>query len=99
MVKIFCREGVGLIDMSSFAKFIIKGEKDSVVGYLQRLCSNDVNIPVGGIIPTGMQNEGGGYENDCLLVRRDENSFFMVSYLWSTLQTRSSDWSIVNILG
>ena len=58
MVNIVCREGVGLIDMSSFAKFIIKGEKDSVIGYLQQLCSNDVNIPVGGIIPTGMQNEG-----------------------------------------
>lgn len=40
--------------------------------YLQRLCSNDVNIPVGGIVHTGMQNERGGYENDCLLVRQDK---------------------------
>ena len=85
-----CREGVGLIDMSSFAKFIVKGEKDSVVTYLQRLCSNDVDIPVGGIIPTGMQNETGGYENDCLLVRRDEDSFFMVSP--TQQQTRILEW-------
>lgn len=45
--------------MSSFAKFIIKGESSSVVNYLQTLCSNDVDIPVGGIIPTGMLNENG----------------------------------------
>jgi len=85
-----CREGVGLIDMSSFAKFIIKGEKEAVVSYLQKLCSNDVNIPVNGIIPTGMQNAGGGYENDCLLVRRDQNSFFMVSP--TQQQTRILEW-------
>jgi len=85
-----CREGVGLIDMSSFAKFIVRGDKTSVVNYLQMLCSNDVNIPVGGIIPTGMQNEGGGYENDCLLIRRDTNSFFMVSP--TQQQTRILEW-------
>ncbi|KAJ8870746.1 hypothetical protein PR048_027045 [Dryococelus australis] len=44
-----------------------------VVDYLQRLCSNDVNIPVGGIVHTGMQNERGGYENDCMLVRQTDN--------------------------
>jgi len=85
-----CREGVGLIDMSSFAKFIVRGDKNSVLNYLQMLCSNDVNIPVGGIIPTGMQNEGGGYENDCLLIRRDTNSFFMVSP--TQQQTRILEW-------
>jgi len=85
-----CREGVGLIDMSSFAKFIVKGDEKSVVQYLQTLCSNDVNIPVGGIVPTGMQNEGGGYENDCLLIRRDVDSFFMVSP--TQQQTRILEW-------
>merc|ERR1719309_1324338 len=85
-----CREGVGLIDMSSFAKFIVRGVQDSVVNYLQMLCSNDVNIPVGGIIPTGMQNENGGYENDCLLIRRDVNSYFMVSP--TQQQTRILEW-------
>ena len=37
-----------------------------------------------------MQNEGGGYENDCLLVRRDGNSFFMVSP--TQQQTRILEW-------
>ena len=48
--------------MSSLSKFIIKGETSSVVSYLQSLCSNDVDIPVGGIIPTGMLNENGMYK-------------------------------------
>ena len=47
---------------------------NEVVDYLQRLCSNDVNIPVGGIVHTGMQNEHGGYENDCMIVRQEDNS-------------------------
>jgi len=85
-----CREGVGLIDMSSFAKFIVRGEAGSVVEYLQKLCSNDVDVPVGGIVPTGMQNEKGGYENDCLLIRRDVNSYFMVSP--TEQQTRILEW-------
>ena len=55
--------------MSSFAKFIVRGDEESVVRYLQNLCSNNVDIPVGGIVGTGMQNEGGGYENDCMLIR------------------------------
>merc|ERR1719154_241974 len=86
-----CKNGVGVIDMSSFAKLSIEGkDEDSVVNYLQNLCSNDVNITQGEVISTGMQNKGGGYENDCLLVRTDKDTFFMVSP--SQQQTRVYDW-------
>lgn len=44
-----------------------------VVDLLQYLCSNDVDVPVGSIIHTGMQNESGGYENDCSLTRLTDN--------------------------
>ena len=37
------------------------------------MCLNDVNIPVGGIVQTGMQNESGGYENDCMIVRQTDS--------------------------
>ncbi|KAG7209750.1 hypothetical protein KM043_011374 [Ampulex compressa] len=85
-----CHEGVGIIDMSSFSKIEIKSTRCEVVDYLQKLCSNDANISVGGIVHTGMQNERGGYENDCMLVRQAENSYFMVS---PTLQqTRIYQW-------
>ena len=54
-----CREGVGLIDMSSFAKFNLAGDKYHLIKYLQKMCSNDIDIPVGSIIATGMLNEFG----------------------------------------
>ncbi|XP_029676057.1 pyruvate dehydrogenase phosphatase regulatory subunit, mitochondrial-like [Formica exsecta] len=85
-----CREGVGIIDMSSFSKIEIKSSHEEVVEYLQQLCSNDANIPVGGIVHTGMQNEKGGYENDCIIVRQSENSYFMVSP--TSQQTRIYQW-------
>ncbi|XP_076292715.1 pyruvate dehydrogenase phosphatase regulatory subunit, mitochondrial-like [Lasioglossum baleicum] len=85
-----CKEGVGIIDMSSFSKIKIKSSRWEVVEYLQQLCSNDANIPVGGIVHTGMQNERGGYENDCLLIRQTENSYFMVSP--TSQQTRIYQW-------
>ncbi|XP_075216546.1 pyruvate dehydrogenase phosphatase regulatory subunit, mitochondrial-like isoform X2 [Lycorma delicatula] len=90
-----CREGVGIIDMSSFSKIEIKSQCDRVVDYLQKLCSNDVNIPVGGIAHTGMQNERGGYENDCILVRQTENCYFMVSP--TSQQTRVYEWMRRNL--
>ncbi|CAG9816816.1 unnamed protein product [Phaedon cochleariae] len=90
-----CREGVGIIDMSSFSKIELKSGGSEVVRYLQKLCSNDIDIPVGGIVHTGMQNERGGYENDCMLVRKHDNCFFMVSP--TSQQTRIFDWVSRNL--
>ncbi|XP_022669738.1 pyruvate dehydrogenase phosphatase regulatory subunit, mitochondrial-like isoform X2 [Varroa destructor] len=72
------RERVALIDYSSFTKLEITSPGDEVVTLLQNLCSNDVDIPVGHIVNTGMQNEQGGYENDCSLVRLAPNKFMIV---------------------
>ena len=47
----------------------LQSKGDEVVHLLQYLCSNDVNVPVGNILHTGMQNRHGGYENDCSLAR------------------------------
>ena len=59
---VVCREGVGLIDMSSYAKFNLAGEKYHLIKFLQKMCSNDIDIPVGGIVATGMLNELGELE-------------------------------------
>ncbi|XP_014666984.1 PREDICTED: pyruvate dehydrogenase phosphatase regulatory subunit, mitochondrial-like isoform X2 [Priapulus caudatus] len=85
-----CRQGVALIDMSSFTKFELKSAGREVVDFLQRLCSNDVDIPVGHVIHTGMQNYHGGYENDCSIVRMAENEYFVISP--SIQQTRCMKW-------
>lgn len=42
---------------------------DQALGILQYLFSNDLDVPVGHIVHTGMLNEGGGYENDCSIAR------------------------------
>lgn len=49
-----------------------------MVDYLQHMCSNNVNIPIGGIAHTGMQNERGGYENDCILVRQSNEKYIII---------------------
>lgn len=52
------------------------------------MCCNDIDIDVGKCIQTPMLNENGGFENDCIIVRQTDNTFFMVSP--SSQQTRAS---------
>lgn len=52
---------------------LLQSKGREVVDSLQFLCSNDVDVPIGTIIHTGMQNQHGGYENDCSLIRMAEN--------------------------
>uniref|UniRef100_A0A8D8PN36 Pyruvate dehydrogenase phosphatase regulatory subunit, mitochondrial n=1 Tax=Cacopsylla melanoneura TaxID=428564 RepID=A0A8D8PN36_9HEMI len=85
-----CRETVGLSDYSSFTKLDLASPGLEVVDLLQYLCSNDVDVPVGSIIHTGMQNEVGGYENDCSLVRLAPNHYMMIAP--TIQQTRCRVW-------
>ncbi|XP_047741158.1 pyruvate dehydrogenase phosphatase regulatory subunit, mitochondrial [Hyalella azteca] len=78
--------------MSHHQEWEEKSSGDEVVGYLQKLCSNDVDVPVGGVVHTGMQNEHGGYENDCLLIRRAANRYLMLAP--TIQQTRVMDWLV-----
>ena len=54
------------------------------------LCCNDVDIPIGSVASSVMLNEGGTYENDCLVLRRNENSLMMVCP--TQQQTRIMEW-------
>uniref|UniRef100_A0A915IHE6 Uncharacterized protein n=1 Tax=Romanomermis culicivorax TaxID=13658 RepID=A0A915IHE6_ROMCU len=74
-----CRERVAIMDMSNFSKFIISGPQDEVVSFLQRVCSADIDKPVGTSIFTGMQHERGGYVTDCTVNRMTQNEFFIVA--------------------
>ncbi|XP_026736491.1 pyruvate dehydrogenase phosphatase regulatory subunit, mitochondrial [Trichoplusia ni] len=85
-----CRERVGLADYSSFAKMDLQSQGREVVDLLQYLCSNDVDVPVGSIIHTGMQNERGGYENDCSLARISDYHYMMIAP--TIQQTRCKAW-------
>ncbi|KAK6644016.1 hypothetical protein RUM43_000281 [Polyplax serrata] len=85
-----CREAIGFSDYSSFTKLELWSKGREVVDLLQFLCSNDVDVPIGSIIHTGMQNVNGGYENDCSLIRMAENHFFMIAP--TIQQTRCKVW-------
>uniref|UniRef100_A0A915DAV4 Dimethylglycine dehydrogenase n=1 Tax=Ditylenchus dipsaci TaxID=166011 RepID=A0A915DAV4_9BILA len=69
-----CRERVALMDMTSFSKI----EGPDSVKLLQKLCSANVDKPVGTTIYTGMQNQSGGYAVDCTISRIDNHSYFIV---------------------
>ncbi|XP_044519048.1 pyruvate dehydrogenase phosphatase regulatory subunit, mitochondrial [Gracilinanus agilis] len=87
-----CKEAVCVIDMSSFAKFEISSTGNEALEVLQYLFSNDLDVPVGHIVHTGMLNANGGYENDCSIARLSKRSFFMISpsdqqvHCWSWLK-------------
>ena len=56
------RQGVAVFDMTSFAKLLVQGRDAERV--LQRLAANDVAVPVGESVYTGLLNARGTYESD-----------------------------------
>lgn len=84
------RAKVALCDYSSFAKFDLWSSDTQVVDFLQLLCSNDIDMPIGHIRHTGMHNHHGGYENDCSVARLSKNRFMLMSP--SIQQMKSYAW-------
>jgi len=82
------RNAVTVFDESSFAKLLLQGRDAQAV--LQRLCANDINVPVGSSVYTGMLNERGTYESDLTVNRIADDRFLLVT---GTAQaTRDSAW-------
>ena len=71
------REGVALFDQSGFGKLMVRGK--GALRLLQRLCTNNVDVPVGKIVYTGMLNSQGGYESDLTVVRLGESEFYLIT--------------------
>ena len=71
------RERVGIIDQSSFAKYVMEGP--DALAALEWLCSNRINRPVGTVVYTQMLNEFGGIECDLTITRLADDRFFIVS--------------------
>ena len=83
-----CRERVAIFDQTGFSKYIFKGA--DALNVLQRVCGNDVDVPVGRVVYTGMFNERGGFESDLTVVRTGPDDFYLIS---GTAQTvRDIDW-------
>lgn len=82
------RERVALFDQSSFAKLIVRGPDATRV--LQRLCANNVDVPVGRVVYTAWLNERGTFESDLTVIRTGANEFLIVT--GSTQGRRDLDW-------
>jgi 4-methylaminobutanoate oxidase (formaldehyde-forming) len=82
------REAVALFDQSSFAKFIVRGRDAERA--LQRICANDVAVPVGRIVYTQWLNARGGIEADLTVTRLAESEFMVVTS--TTCGVRDFDW-------
>lgn len=82
------RDGVGLFDQSSFAKFRLEGR--DAVRVLNQVCANDVDQLAGKLIYTQWLNERGGIEADLTVTRLDATSFLIVSA--AETETRDFAW-------
>ncbi|MBV8497211.1 MAG: GcvT family protein, partial [Gammaproteobacteria bacterium] len=82
------REGVGLFDQSSFAKFVVRGRDAAAV--LGRVCANDVDVAVGKVVYTQWLNERGGIEADLTVTREAEDAYLVVTAC--ATQTRDFTW-------
>jgi sarcosine dehydrogenase len=82
------REAVTISDLTSFAKFFVEGRDAEAA--LQRLCANDVAVPAGTTVYTGLLNARGTYESDLTVARLSPERFLLVT---GTAQaTRDADW-------
>jgi 4-methylaminobutanoate oxidase (formaldehyde-forming) len=82
------REYVAVFDQTSFAKFVLKGR--DALSVLQRLCANDIDVPVQRMVYTAMLNERGGFESDLTITRLSGDEFFILT--GSAQAVRDADW-------
>jgi 4-methylaminobutanoate oxidase (formaldehyde-forming) len=83
-----CREDAVVFDQTSFSKFILKGR--DALAVLQRLCANEMDLPVGRMVYTAMLNARGGFESDLTIVRLGAAEFFIIT--GSAQTTRDFAW-------
>lgn len=71
------RSGVTLFDQTSFAHLLVQGR--DALSFLQRLSTNDVEVPIGRIVYTPWLNERGGMESDVTIARTGDHEFLVVT--------------------
>jgi 4-methylaminobutanoate oxidase (formaldehyde-forming) len=83
-----CREDVAVFDQTSFSKFVLKGR--DALRVLQRLCANEMDVPVGRMVYTAMLNARGCFESDLTVTRLGAAEFLVVT--GSAQTTRDFSW-------
>ena len=78
------REGVGLFDLTSFAKFRVEGRDAESV--LQKLSANNIAVSPGRIVYGQWLNQKGGIEADLTITRISETVFLIVTAAGSAVR-------------
>jgi glycine cleavage system aminomethyltransferase T/glycine/D-amino acid oxidase-like deaminating enzyme len=71
------RESAALFDQSSFSKLEVLGP--GALAFLEGLCANRIDRPVGTLVYTQLLNARGGIEADLSVLRRNEDRFLLVT--------------------
>jgi glycine cleavage system aminomethyltransferase T len=71
------RSNVALFDLTPFAKLDVQGP--DALAYLERICANRIDRPVGTIVYTAMLTPRGGIRCDLTVTRKDEALFRVVT--------------------
>jgi glycine cleavage system aminomethyltransferase T len=71
------RSNAALFDLTPFAKLDVEGP-DALV-YLDRICANRIDRPVGAIVYTAMLTDSGGIRCDLTIARKGEELFRVVT--------------------
>ena len=71
------RQAVAVYDQTSFSKYLVTGP--DAESALQWLCTNDVAVPPGRTVYTGMLNDRGTYESDITVTRLSAEEFLLVA--------------------
>jgi glycine cleavage system aminomethyltransferase T/glycine/D-amino acid oxidase-like deaminating enzyme len=71
------RESAALFDQSSFSKLEVLGP--GALAFLEHLCANTIDRPVGTIVYTQLLNARGGIEADLSVTRRADDRFLLVT--------------------
>jgi glycine cleavage system aminomethyltransferase T/glycine/D-amino acid oxidase-like deaminating enzyme len=71
------RDRVGMVDLSAFVIFDLTGP--GATAYLERLCVNKIDVPVGRTIYTPLLNEAGGILADLTIMRLAHDRYRVVT--------------------
>jgi len=82
------REDVILMDLTHMSKLLVQGRDAEKA--LNRICANDVSVPVGRIVYTQWLNKRGTIEADLTVTRLAEDSYLLV--LVDAIQTHVETW-------
>jgi glycine cleavage system aminomethyltransferase T/glycine/D-amino acid oxidase-like deaminating enzyme len=86
------REAVALYDQTSFSKLLLQGR--DALAVLQRLCANDMDVPIDKMVYTALLNERGGFESDLTVIRQqpDRMGECFLIITGSAQTVRDFDW-------